>query len=205
MFRVFRKKRIGILGGTFNPIHTGHIKLAGSFAKRLRLDRVLIIPTNIPPHKENTAAPAEHRMNMCLLAAKAAGGIFEASDIEIKREGKSYTCDTLEQLHQIYPDAKFYLIVGADMFMTFETWNRFERLRKLAVVCTIKRGEIGERELRAHARRLRRLGCKCRIADVEPMDISSTMIREALGRGESINGLVAPQVEEYIADHELYR
>ena len=113
-----QQKRIAMFGGTFNPIHNAHINLALAFIKKLKLDKLLLIPTGVPPHKTDLdIIYGEHRLNMCRLAVQDYKKI-EVSDIEVKRGGKSYTADTLRQLKEIYPDSEFFVIMGADMYMT---------------------------------------------------------------------------------------
>ena len=128
--------KTGIYGGTFNPIHNGHLHIVEEFRRGLGLDRVLLIPTRVPPHK---AAPdlasAGERFAMCRLAAQGKPWL-ELSDIEMRREGKSYTAETLEELSVLYPQDQFYLLMGEDMFLTLGRWYRPETIFSLASVCT---------------------------------------------------------------------
>ena len=131
--------KTGIYGGTFNPIHNGHLHIVEEFRRGLGLDRVLLIPTRVPPHK---AAPdlasAGERFAMCRLAAQGKPWL-ELSDIEMRREGKSYTAETLEELSALYPQDQFYLLMGEDMFLTLGRWYRPETIFSLASVCTTPR------------------------------------------------------------------
>lgn len=197
--------KIGMLGGTFDPIHLGHIMLGKQFAMQLGLDKVLIIPTATPPHKAAAATPPEMRLEMCRLAAEYAGDVFEASDIEQRRQGKSYSFYTLTQLKQEYPGSELFLIVGADMFMTMETWYRFDELKELATFCTVPRDDISADQLGEYALKLDRLGCRSMVTDVVLFPVSSTMVRRAAQKGEPLAGMVPPQVEDYITKHNLYR
>ena len=124
--------KTGIYGGTFNPIHNGHLHIVEEFRRGLGLDRVLLIPTRVPPHK---AAPdlasAGERFAMCRLAAQGKPWL-ELSDIEMRREGKSYTAETLEELSVLYPQDQFYLLMGEDMFLTLGRWYRPETIFSLA-------------------------------------------------------------------------
>lgn len=132
--------KIGILGGTFSPIHDGHLRLAKTYQQELGLEKMLLIPTYQPPHKHTDHLPdGEHRCRMAELASEGFAG-FEVSDIEIRRGGKSYTVDTLEELRQLYPDGEFYLLTGSDMFCTVLDWHRGAELVKLAEICTMERG-----------------------------------------------------------------
>ena len=128
-------KRVAVFGGTFDPIHEGHVQLALQFARRLKLDEVLLVPTFVPPHKlKADMAAAEDRLAMCRLVA-AAHPKLKVSDMEITRGGASFTVDTLETLEGQYPGTEWYLITGADMFLTLGTWWRFEDIAELAVLC----------------------------------------------------------------------
>ena len=121
--------KIGMFGGSFNPIHNGHIELAKAMYKELKLDKLLIMPSYIPPHKfVDSAAFPDQRFEMCCLAAKDIDG-FEVSNIEIKRQGASYTYLTLKELKAIYPEDELYLLMGADMFMTLQDWKSWTRAK----------------------------------------------------------------------------
>ena len=125
--------RIGVLGGTFNPPHNGHINLAREWSRRLRLDRFLITPTGTPPHKEDSDVPAEIRLEMCRIAAEESDFMLETFDFEVRRSGqKSYSVITLSELHELYPGSDIFMVMGADMFVSLESWYDFERLKTLA-------------------------------------------------------------------------
>lgn len=197
--------RIGMFGGSFNPIHTGHIKLIKGIISELSLDRLLIIPSYLPPHKSviSPVSP-EHRLNMCRLAL---GNIpkTEVSDIEIRRGGKSYTYETLLELHALYPRDELFLIMGADMFLSIESWKKPETIFALAAVCGVPRkGAGGGQELLNREPFLRLLGAKTRVLSLELPEISSTEIRRRIRNGESVRGLVPESVEEYIREQNLY-
>lgn len=196
-------KRVGLFGGTFDPIHEGHVRLALEFAKRLSLDRVLLMPTLVPPHKlKPDIAPADDRLEMCRLAAMASP-ILEVSDLEIRREGASFTADTLDTLHERYPSAQLYLITGADMFLTLGTWHRFADIAQQAVLCAAPRGADSAASLREYARQLEKLGARCIVEDIPVLDVSSTEIRERLRCGLAVICL-PPPVEAYIRRRGLY-
>lgn len=198
--------RTGILGGTFNPVHNGHVKLAEAYISALHLDRMLIIPANIPPHKsDNGLVGASHRLAMCRLAF-AGEPLCEVSDIELKREGKSHTVDTLEQLALIYPDDRFFLIMGSDMFCSFTSWHHWQRILQLAVICAgARKARSTDDEMEEQRRKLEALGACCELVEFEPLPISSTQVRERICSGEALDGLVIPTVAEYIREHGLYR
>ena len=197
--------KTGVFGGSFNPIHNGHIELARAVFRELSLDRLLIMPAYIPPHKlTDGAAFPDQRYEMCSLAARDAEGI-EVSNIEIKRQGASYTYLTLKELSQIYPEDELYLITGADMFMTLHQWKHPQTIFRLATVCGVPRNNDDITVLEKQAEFLQSLGARTRVLDVKVMTVSSTEIRHKVKAGEDISGLVDPAVKKYIREHYLYR
>lgn len=196
-------RKTAVFGGTFNPIHNGHIALGEALAERLGLDRVFLIPTASPPHKE---APhliaAEHRLAMCRLAV-AGKGLFTVSDLEIRRGGKSYTVDTLRHLHAEFPDDRLFLLTGADMFLTLQDWWKFPEIARLAVLCGVLRGEADAAALSEHAKVLAGQGACCVTVNVKPPGVSSTQVRERIRAQKSIKGLVPDAVLEYIKEYQL--
>lgn len=126
--------KIGIIGGTFNPVHIGHVMLAKNFNELVGFDRILVIPSGTPPHKEYLASVTDkNRIDMCRLAFDE--DIFTVSDMEIKRGGKSYTIDTLRQIKSEFPDSELFLMMGADMLMIFDKWKDYREIFKLATLC----------------------------------------------------------------------
>ncbi|MBQ4604816.1 MAG: nicotinate (nicotinamide) nucleotide adenylyltransferase, partial [Clostridia bacterium] len=135
-----KKTKIGVFGGTFNPPHLGHVRLANEAADRIGADKVLIIPSCIPPHKmPGKLAGGDERMEMCRLAFE--GERFEVSSIELDRGNKSYTVETLRELKKIYPDAELFFIIGSDMLRTFTRWYCWEEIMTLATICAASREE----------------------------------------------------------------
>ena len=196
--------KTAMFGGSFDPIHNGHVSLAKAFVETLGLERVLIIPTFYPPHKQKkTAVTSEQRLEMCRLAFEGEE-LFEVSDIEIRREGKSYTYMTLEELSELYPDDELYLITGADMFMTIDEWKNPEIIFSHAVICGVPRNDDDISDLREKAKKLSAMGARTEILDPGIMTVSSTEIRRRVSDGESISGLVPPLVEDYIIKNGLY-
>ena len=198
--------RTGVYGGTFNPVHLGHVKLAEAYRQALELDRLLVIPDCQPPHKQaEDLATGPQRLEMCRLAF-AGDPMAQVSDLELRRGSRSYTVDTLEQLRAQSPEDTFYLIMGGDMFLTVAQWHDARRIFQLAVLCAGSR-EPGERErLRRHGDFLReRYGAESQIIPFSPLAISSTQIRERVRRGEPIDDLVPAGVSQYIQTHRLYR
>ena len=197
-------QKIALFGGTFDPIHNGHIRLAAEFARRLKLDKVILMPTYVPPHKvKPEMAPAADRLEMCRLAA-GNDPLFTVSDLEISRGGASFTADTLETLCGQYPEARGYLITGADMFLTMGTWWRFEDIAATAVLCAAPRDGVSMAELEAYAARLEAEGAVCALENIPLTPLSSTEIREKLRRGEAVDQLVPAAVAGYIAAKRLY-
>lgn len=197
--------RIGIYGGTFNPVHNGHVHVMRCFAERLRLDKLLLIPTATPPHKQaQNLAPAEDRLAMCRLAARGLPGA-EVSDLEIRRGGRSYTAETLHCLREVYPKAELFLLMGEDMFLTVESWYQPESIFALATIATAPRSHSLEK-IRVQQRRLEeKFGGSILVEEIPYQEVSSTMIRERAESGQEIGSLVPPGVAAYIRRHSLYR
>ena len=202
------KTRIGILGGTFNPIHMGHLIMADEVCKRHHLSKVIFIPAYIPPHKYvNDLTDAKHRYQM-VKAAINENDKFEISDIEIRREGKSYTIDTVQEiLHDYGQDCEVFLIIGADSLNELELWKNIKKLSQLCHFVIVNRPGFSTD---ATPRLAELIGNK-NISDIEklrieiePVGISSTEIRKRLKDGVEIKGLVPDCVEAYIKEHGLY-
>lgn len=189
--------KIGLFGGTFNPVHTGHVKLVENFKDKLNLDKVLVIPTAQPPHKEaKELVSAEDRINMCKFAFSH---IAEVSDIEISRGGKSYTVLTLEELKKIYPDDEFYFLVGSDMLLSFKRWYRWEDILSMCTLCaTDRNNEESCRETDPEFFR------KIIFCDFEKTIVSSTEVREKIERKEDVSHLISEEVFNYIKEKGLY-
>lgn len=202
--------KIGIYGGTFDPIHRGHMAAAGTACAVLGLDRLLLVPDGTPPHKAQAACGASGacRLEMARIAADRLGLSIpvEVPDLELKRKGKSYTSDTLRQLHRRYPKGELWLLVGTDMFLTLHTWHEPEVILSLAGVGAFGRAEgDGEANLAPQKARLERtFGARIRIIPLpNRVPVSSTQLRERLGRGERPEEL-DPSVYGYILRHGLY-
>lgn len=196
-------KKIGILGGSFNPIHRGHIELAKTAKRELLLDGVLIIPDKIPPHKSaREMIPEEHRINMCRLAAEKEG--FDVSDIELKMEGASFTYRTLERLRDIDPTAEYVLICGADMFNTLLEWKNPHRIFELCTVCGVYRAGENFELMQKMRDRYLSTGARACVINADIPDISSTEVRRRLKAGEDVSDLLDIGVYNYIKVNNLY-
>lgn len=199
-------KKLGIFGGTFNPIHNGHIHLAIYLHKRLALDEIVVIPANIPPHKEcPDLVPAENRLEMCRLACQD-HPFLTVSDIEIRQKGTSYTYHTLINLNRQYPDHQLYLIMGSDMFLSFTSWYRYREIMEMAVLCTAPREEGQLPILEQTAMLYQAMGAQIELMEeMRVMELSSTEVRQQLIKGQKNHGLLDKQVERYILKNGLYQ
>ena len=199
-------RKTGIIGGTFNPIHNGHILLAVYCKEKLNLDRVIFIPTYTPPHKSDKDLVSEvHRLNMCNIAVQNHVD-FSVSDIEIKRKGKSYTFETLTSLKEIYPHDTLYFITGADMFLTLEKWKNPEIVFDKAIIAAVPRNSSDYKMLSSHYKNfLKPLGAKACILDEPVLSVSSTFIRENIDNYDLIKSLIDRNVYEYIVKNNLYK
>jgi nicotinate-nucleotide adenylyltransferase len=199
-------RALGILGGTFNPPHLGHVALARHALDELALDRVLLVPANTSPHKSGAAHASaaqdpgpEHRLRMCRLAIDDVEGLG-VCDIELERGGLSYTVDSLTAIHASDPDAALTLIVGADTASTISSWREPQRLLELAQLAVAARAGT------AHQHLLDTLaGARVRFLDMPAIAVSSSLVRERVARGEAIEELVGAAVAGYIEENGLYR
>ncbi len=195
--------KIGIFGGAFNPVHNGHIQLMSSYLDALCLDRIIIIPTAAPPHKSGEGlACEEDRLNMLRLVIGNSKR-YEISDLEFRREGKSYTYLTLCEMRQLYPLDEFYLIIGSDQYLSFHDWYRAEDILNMVTVCTMARNNADYEKLLKYKAE-REIMRDTIISDFAVVEVSSSDIREKVKRGEDISGLVPKAVESYIKENALY-
>jgi len=204
--------RIGILGGTFNPPHLGHRALARHAHEALGLDRVFLMPSREPPHKREAPDPGpRHRLAMCRLLVDGDPALA-ACGLETRRAGPSYTVDTLRELHSTHPQQALTFIAGSDAVATLASWREPGALLELADVAIAARpGADADAALHAVAA-VRSSPCAAsgspsrdvRVLEIEPLDISSSAVRERAARGEPIEALVGQAVADYIAEHGLY-
>jgi nicotinate-nucleotide adenylyltransferase len=192
----------GLLGGSFDPIHLGHVAAAEAVLRLRLLDQVLLVPTGQPPHKPPLAASFDHRLAMARLAAKGRKGL-SVSDLEGRRPGPSYTVDTLRELRRLHRGTAFELLVGADMLLDLPRWHRAEEVVREARIVAFGRpgaaSEAARGAFEAAFGRVRHVW-----VELSPMEVSSTGIRQRLLAGEPVRGLLDPAVEAYIRAHGLY-
>ena len=188
--------KIGLLGGTFDPVHNGHLALAGTAYNELDLDRIIFIPAYIPPHKDpSKITPLEHRLTMLRLAVDPYP-FCEISDIEISKERKVYTIETLREFHSRYPeDTSFYYLVGSDFIENYTTWKEYKELLRLAIFTVAARPGFS----------VSRVPDGIHILEGDFPLISSTDIRIIVRNGENVSRYVPSEVYNYIRDNSLYQ
>lgn len=199
--------KIGIFGGTFNPIHLGHIRLGQLVLDEIKLDKILYIPDNTPPHKsDKDLACGEDRLNMIDISLKDYDNM-ESSDIELNREGKSYTFETLLELKNLYPNDELYLITGADMFLTLDKWKEPETIFKTANIIGVPRVKSDFEKMEEYAENvIKPMGAKDFMLSQTVFDTaSSTYVRENIDDYQKIKDMITPEVYRYIKEKGLYR
>ena len=198
--------RVGIYGGTFSPIHNGHIAAAKAFMEQMWLDILYVIPTGVTPHKVMKGdATAADRLEMCRLAFADMDGVI-VSDLEMKREGKSYTVDTLRELYD--PEGRLFLLMGTDMLMTLDQWREPDEIFRLCYPVYVRRetdGELDGAIVEKITEYQQKYGKVVRRIVTPAIELSSTDVRRAVAEGFPIDGAVPPAVAEYIHAHGLYR
>lgn len=197
---------LGLMGGTFNPIHYGHLLMCEGIREEFSLDKIIFIPAKIPPHKNNTKIiEAYDRLQMVKLAIRD-NPHFEFSDLEMKREGSSYTIDTLKIFKEQFNRNDLALIIGADSLVQFETWRNFQEIFRLATIIVASRPDTNENTLeRAIIKFKSQFAARIFKYSGKAMDYSSTEIRLRVKEGMSIKYQVPPEVEAYIYKNLLYR
>ena len=191
-------RRIGILGGTFNPPHLGHLYIAEQVYREFALDKVIVLPVGIPPHKQEEAVlSAEQREQMCRLFCQE-GNFLELCTMELRREGYTYTIDTLRAFHKILkPSQRIYYIIGTDTLFQLETWKEHEAVLSqdlCTFLCVLRPGDPMRKVEEKIEELKERYGVKILLSSGAGPDISSTMVREAMERGESVAELVPERV-----------
>ena len=210
--------KIGLLGGTFNPIHLGHLRAAEEVREILALERIYFISSAMPPHKDSDIASPTDRLKMVELAIQG-NPFFETCDIELKRGGSSYTVDTLEYFSSKSPEFEIYFILGADLFSEIHTWKEYKRLFELSNFAVITRPGFPQTASIPLALRddfryykseenvisfLHKNSKILALVQIEGIHISSTQIRDLMGKNKTIKYLVPKEVEAYILENKLY-
>ena len=187
--------RIGMLGGTFNPIHIGHLILAEELREKLKLDKIIFVPAYLPPHKDNSdIAPAKTRYGMIKLAIKT-NRYFSVSDTEIKRDGRSYTIDTIKEFKNIYPKDELYFIIGSDLLKYLDAWKDLDEIIKMVRFIVATRPGYPLEKIPSHISTL----------PIRAVDISGFEIRKAIRENKSFRYLVPEAVFKYIVKNKLYK
>lgn len=198
-------KRIAVLGGTFDPIHVGHLIAGQCVCDSEAFDGICIMPSGNPPHKESTSDYNEHRLEMCRLAAEG-NDHFYVSDMEIHRQGKIYTVDTFSLLKAEHPDTEYWLIIGTDSLMNLETWRSPERLlREVPFVVVDRGGYDSERSTQQMIMLRERYGTTFKYVTMPQIELSSTEIRQRISQGKNIRWRIPDRVYDYIQSEGLYR
>ena len=215
--------KIGLMGGSFDPVHAGHLRAAEEISEKLALDEVVFIPTLVSPHKSSeTMADSPHRLNMLNLSIKA-NPRFRISDMELRREPPSYTIDTLRSLNEGSPEDEHYFIMGSELFAEIDTWKDFAELFYYSSFVVLRRPgydvpdsagliplalendfrySYGDKGMDVFAHTSSN---ELFFVDIAGIRVSSTEVRELANRGNSLRYLVAPEVEGYIAENSLYQ
>ena len=212
--------KIGILGGTFDPIHFGHLRTAAEIGQQLELEKVYLIPAATPPHKNSDPVTSfQHRLNMVRMAVED-NSLLEALDLEGKRPGLSYSIETLREIHDMFdPEPELFFILGTDAFLEIETWKEYRKLFDYAHFIVIQRAGHEEKRLAPFLKKVRRdivatatpnvyttsSGMVIKIMTSTLLEISSTRIRQMVVRGKSVHFLLPEKVREYIVKNGLYR
>lgn len=197
--------KIGIMGGTFNPIHFAHLILAESAYEQFSLDKILFMPSKNPPHKPHDEIVSDElRSNMIQLAIEG-NPHFEFSALELDRVGTTYTYETLEELTKEYPNNEFYFILGADSLFDFEKWKNPVRILELTHIVAAGRDHFSEKKMLKQIEYLtEKYNANIHLLKTPNMDISSQMLRKKVKIGETIRYYLPDVVEEYIIKHKLY-
>ncbi|MEE8558679.1 MAG: nicotinate-nucleotide adenylyltransferase [Myxococcota bacterium] len=208
---------LGVFGGTFNPVHFAHLRVAEEVREALGLARILWVPAADPPHKRGDTAPVRHRLEMVRIAT-ATNPCFEVLDLELRRRGPSYTVDTLRELLERYPGAHLWFVIGTDAIEEIESWSRPDEVFEIASMAVVSRP--GRPRVPLETLLPRRLaapfrvgpnglehqsGHELRLVPVSSLEISASDVRRRVERGASIRYLIPEPVIEYIDKHQLYR
>lgn len=201
MFRVYLDMRIGILGGTFNPIHVGHLILADEAREKIGIDKIIFVPTYLPPHKDNSdIAAAPLRLAMVRAAIKG-NKYFSVSDIEIKRDGRSYTIDTLREFKKLYPHDELFFLIGSDLLKYLDDWKDWDEIVKMVKFIVATRPGYPLEEISNYIAS-RQAGAST--VAIRAVDVSGFEIRKAIKEKRSFRYLLPDSVFRYIEKKRLY-
>ena len=210
--------KIGIFGGAFNPVHNGHLHLLEVLKRAPQppdftvLDKIILIPTANPPHRDaSDFADGQDRINMLNLAI-GQNDMFrpdidynvEVSDIEFALEGKNYTYNTLKALKQLYPYDDLFLFMGSDQLLNFKNWYKYKKILRFATVIGFSRSKEDNEKIKQYLIDNPEFNGKMHAMVAAPFEVSSTQIRDMIKSGESVKGLLPDAVEDYIKEHRLY-
>ncbi len=200
-----KRKKIGIMGGTFNPIHIGHLLLGQQALEEFSLDQILFVPSGHSYMKEQSGMTDKYlRYEMCRQAIEEHAD-FLISDVEVRRSGNSYTYETLEELKKEYPEADFFFILGADNIFDLEAWKYPERILHNCTILTAVRPMDGSERLTEQIAYLEeKYSIRIGLLSMPQMEISSTMIRKRLSQGKTVKYMVPDRVLSFISSHDLY-
>ncbi len=201
-----KTRSIGIMGGTFDPVHYGHLIVAEQCREEYGLEKVILIPAFLPPHKvDSRILESRHRYEMTCLATKD-NRFLQVSDLEMKRKGYSYSIDTIEYYLNRYPGMDLHFILGLDAFLLIETWKDFKRALQLCTFIIVNRPgySFNQEKLKEHFN-VRVLFSNIKWFDIPGIDISSSYIRKRAGQKKTIKYLLPPAVEDYISSYKLYQ
>ena len=196
------RRHLGVLGGTFDPIHNGHLAIAAAARDQLDLDRVLFLPAGQPWRKDREITAAGDRVAMVQLAIEGEPA-YELSTVEVERPGPSYTVETLEELARLYPNHDLSLILGEDALVDLPNWKESSRLPELALLAIAPRA--GRAASDETWRAMPGISERTVWLEMDPVSVSSTSVRAKVRQGRSVHNLVPPEVEKYFVEHRLYR
>ncbi|UOR12246.1 nicotinate-nucleotide adenylyltransferase [Halobacillus amylolyticus] len=185
-------KRVGIFGGTFDPPHQGHLIMAEHVREAMDLDEVWFIPSHLPPHKKDAAVSPQERMEMVKVAVRG-NDRFQCCDLELKRQGTSYTIDTIKELKMAHPDHRFYFIIGGDMVKHLSEWYKINELKALVTFVGVQRQDFEGQAADGVV-----------MIDIPRIDISSSLIRDRLRQDLTVRYLLPETVHHYIKENTLY-
>jgi nicotinate-nucleotide adenylyltransferase len=197
-------ERLAVFGGSFNPVHNGHIYLIDRIDEKLSFDRIFVVPSKIPPHKSAFEMANEyHRLNLCRLSFENNKKVI-VSDFEISNAGKSYTVFTIRHFKKQFPKAELFLVVGSDMLLSFHEWFMCDEILSMCTIAAASRCDADSVKIAAYSEKISRLGGSCEIIPVKPLEISSTEIRRRISAGEDTACFMPEKAVQYIKANNLY-